>query len=212
MRSKCHLILASQSPRRKKILQRLKEDFIVDAGKINETAGLKRLTPKNYVLKNAILKAKIVAKRHPQKIVLGVDTVGAMDKIILEKPKNQKDARRMLALLSGRTHMVYSGIALVHAKTGTMCTGIEKTTVKFRHLSHQEIAAYVATGEPMDKAAAYAIQGGAAIFVKKIVGDYSNIIGLPVTLFLELKEKMIKKLKKAKNSEQKNYSKNTRYR
>lgn len=211
MASKLQIVLASQSPRRKKILQQLKEDFIVDAGKINETTGRKRLTPKNYVLKNAILKAKTVAKRHPREVILGVDTVGAIDKIILEKPKNRKDACRILTLLSGRTHIVYSGIALFHAKTGIIYTGIQKTAVTFRKLTKQEIAAYVATGEPMDKAAAYAIQGGAAVFVKKIVGDYMNIIGLPVALFLELKEKMIKQLQKAKNSEQKNYSKNPRH-
>lgn len=195
------LILASASPRRKALLDLLGQDCTVDPAHSNEIEGRERMTPRQYVLKNALLKAKTVARRHPKKIVLGVDTIGVFGKKILEKPRNARDARRILHFLSNKTHIVYSGVALVHAQTGTIFTGLEKTRVTFRTLTKKEIAAYVATGEPMDKAAAYAIQGGAAVFVKAIQGDYTNIIGLPVVLFLNLQEKMVKALKKAKNSE-----------
>lgn len=195
------LILASTSPRRKALLNLLGQDFTVDPAHTDETKGRGKMMPRQYVLKNALLKVKTVAQRHPNKIVLGVDTIGVFGKRILEKPRNATDARRILGFLSNKTHIVYSGVALMHAQTKTIFTGVEKTRVTFRTLTKTEIAAYVATGEPMDKAAAYAIQGGAAVFVKAVHGDYTNIIGLPVSLFLKLQEKMMKALQKAKNIE-----------
>lgn len=197
MSVKLQIILASASPRRKELLRLLGQDFIVDPACVDETVGRSRLAPKIYALKNALLKAKTVAERHPQKVVLGVDTIGVLGGKILEKPSDPEDARKMLRALSGKKHTVYSAVALVHAATKKTMTAIEKTTVTFRILSRAEIAAYVATGEPMDKAAAYAIQGGAAVFVKAVHGDYTNIIGLPVTLFVNLRDKMEKHLQKA---------------
>jgi len=143
-------------------------------------------TPPAYVKRVAIAKATIGAGRHPDAAVLGGDTTVVVDGQIFGKPGDDDEARGMLERLSGRSHDVLTGVAL--AWRGAMHARVEKTTVWFRQLSADEIAWYVASGEPRDRAGAYAIQGLASRFVPRIDGSYANVVGLPVTAVLALLE------------------------
>ena len=170
------LILASASPRRADILRRAGLDFRVmpAADEINPSPDL---PPERYAAESALNKALSVAARcTPDDVVLAADTVVYLDGI-MGKPKDDGDAFDMLKSLSGRTHSVVTGYAVLH--NGETFTGYERTLVTFKELSDGEIAAYIATGEPSDKAGAYAIQGGAGAFVEKTEGDTLNVIGLP---------------------------------
>jgi septum formation protein len=126
----------------------------------------------------------VAASRFPGRYVLGADTIVVVDTEILEKPQDEADAARMLRLLSGRGHQVITAVCLVTAKGSLARSAI--TTVYFREVSETEIEGYVASGEPMDKAGAYAIQGGAGPWVQRVEGDYSNVVGLPVMLVKEM--------------------------
>lgn len=172
-------ILASRSPRRMELLKSIGLPFIVDEPDFDESMS-SDLLAHDLVLVNAIGKARSVLPRHKTGLILGVDTVGALDDHILEKPKDREDAIRILKLLSGRTHEVYSGLCLIDAASGHEETAIERTKITFRRMSRNEIEIYVDSGEPMDKAAAYAAQGLGAIFVKRFDGDYFNVVGLPL--------------------------------
>ena len=119
-----------------------------------------------------------MASRHPNSLVIGADTVVSVDDAILGKPTNTADAARMLRLLSGRAHQVYTGVAAIGM--GIELTGVECTDVIFRELDDETISRYIATGEPMDKAGAYAIQGRGAVLIRSISGCYSNVVGLPI--------------------------------
>ena len=143
-------------------------------------------TPAAYVERVAIAKAMIGARRHPEAAVLGGDTTVVVDGDIFAKPEDDDDARRMLERLSGRPHDVLTGVAL--AWRGAMRARVEKTTVWFRRLSADDIAWYVASGEPRGRAGAYAIQGLASRFIPRIDGSYTNVVGLPVTTVLALLE------------------------
>lgn len=143
-------------------------------------------TPAAYVERVAIAKAMIGARRHPEAAVLGGDTTVVVDGDIFAKPEDDNDARRMLERLSGRPHDVLTGVAL--AWRGAMRARVEKTTVWFRRLSADDIAWYVASGEPRGRAGAYAIQGLASRFIPRIDGSYTNVVGLPVTTVLALLE------------------------
>ena len=142
--------------------------------------------PAAYVERVAIAKATIGARRHPDAAVLGGDTTVVLDGHIFGKPEDDGDARQMLERLSGRPHDVLTGVAL--AWRGAMRARVEKTTVWFRPLSAHDIAWYVASGEPRDRAGAYAIQGLASRFIPRIDGSYGNVVGLPVTAVLALLE------------------------
>ena len=144
-----------------------------------------------YVSRLAKTKAETIAKDLPSGLVLGADTVVLVDENILGQPTDAEDARRMLKLLSGRWHEVLTGVALVRAGHGQVMADHETTRVRFAQMSAAEIEWYVATGEPMDKAGAYAVQGRAGLFIEEIEGDYFNIVGLPVRLVYKLARKIL---------------------
>jgi septum formation protein len=166
------LVLASQSPRRSELLRSAGIAFRAQAANINETVRAGEM-PEAYVRRLAREKAESI----PGELVLGADTVVVVDGEILGKPVDAGDAARMLRLLSGRRHEVITGICV---KGRELIVDHEITAVVFAPLTEKEIQDYVATGEPMDKAGAYAIQGWASRFVKRIEGSYSNVVGLPV--------------------------------
>jgi septum formation protein len=172
------LVLASQSPRRAEILRQAGIPFTVRAVPVDETP-LDHELPEVYVQRLAELKALSVASG-PDEAVLGADTTVVIDGEMLAKPVDAADAGRMLALLSGRRHEVLTGICI--RRGSEMVRDWAVTAVWFLPMSEQEIAAYVASGEPMDKAGAYAIQGLASKFIEKIEGCYFNVVGLPIAM------------------------------
>lgn len=180
------LILASTSPRRKHLLEQIGMTFTVQPSNVDEslipTFGA---VPEEFVQRLALLKAQDVASKTPARsIVLGSDTIVVLDGEILGKPVDADDAKNMLRRLSGNTHTVYTGIALVDSETYSSVTAVQRTDVTFRELSDDEIAGYVATGSPLDKAGSYGIQDDfGAVFVAHIVGCYYTIVGLPLELF-----------------------------
>lgn len=178
------LILASASPRRRELLEQIGLTFSIETADIDETPQLAE-DPIAYVKRLAEHKAAAVFARHASQhdrsrlIVLGADTTVVADNQILGKPENDADAARMLRLLSGRTHRVITGVALITA-TGPPLVAAEITEVEFAPLTESQLAAYIATGEPTGKAGAYGIQGRAAKFIPRISGDYFNVVGLPL--------------------------------
>jgi len=173
------LILASRSPRRSELLSAAGISFEVLAADIDETPQPNE-TPAAYVERLAIEKARAVLALRPDARVLGADTTVTIDGEILGKPENDQDARRMLRLLSGRVHDVHTGVAVASAVR--IRSGIDTTRVWFQAMTDEDISWYVATGEPVDRAGAYAIQGFASRFIARIEGSYSNVVGLPVAL------------------------------
>ena len=171
------LVLASASPRRSELLRNAGISFRVEPAHVPEVPLLQE-TPLAYAQRLAREKALVVFARHPNGVVLGADTVVVVDNHLLEKPSDAQDAARMLRLLSGRLHQVITGVCVV--ARGFERTEAEITEVSFSPLSDEEIAGYVRTGEPMDKAGAYGIQGIASRWVKGIEGCYFNVVGLPV--------------------------------
>ncbi|MGI4854231.1 MAG: Maf family protein [Janthinobacterium lividum] len=171
------LILASASPRRRELLAQIGLDFTVVTADIDETP-LPGEVHTVYTLRLAEAKARAVLLLHPEAIVIGADTTVAVDGELLGKPCDAADAERMLRLLSGRGHQVTTAIAVL-TQDQTL-TAAETTDVLFSEMTNADITAYVATGEPMDKAGAYAIQGQAAQWIPRIEGDYSNVVGLPL--------------------------------
>jgi septum formation protein len=178
------LILASASPRRQELLLHAGIEFEVSPAEISEERYPGE-APLNYALRLAQEKASKVAARFPNDYVLGADTIVIVDDEVLGKPRDSQDAARMLTMLSGRGHQVTTAVSVVAPGRPTdtrSCT----TAVYFRKLDEDEIERYVASGEPLDKAGAYAIQGGAARWVVRLEGDYSNVVGLPVPLVAEM--------------------------
>ena len=189
------LILASASPRRQEILRNAAIPFVVQPSDVPEVP-LPEEAPKGYAERLAREKALAVAQLRPQDIVLGADTVVVVDQEILEKPRDASDATRMLRLLSGKTHEVITGVCLVKLRTEKreLRTGLESTLVTMNDLTDEDIRAYIATGEPMDKAGAYAIQGIASRWITRIEGDYFNVVGLPVALVYRMLQEMAAEL------------------
>ena len=184
------LVLASGSPRRADILRAAGWLFDICAPDIDESRrpGEDAVA---YVERLALAKAKAGAVLNPSRVVVGADTIVLIDGEILGKPRDEDDARRMLLLLSGRCHEVITGIALVRPGrhdqgSGDERVAHERTSVQFASMTEAEIEWYLTTGEAMDKAGAYAIQGKAARFIEEIEGDYLNIVGLPVRLLYKL--------------------------
>lgn len=178
------LVLASASPRRRELLALLRRPFQVDPSDVDETP-LAGETPEDYVARVAHDKARVGMARHPGRLVIAADTTVAVDGEILAKPVDAADARRMLRQLSGREHRVHTGMVVAcraappaSAEAFDACT--ITSTVVFDPLTVDDIEAYVATGEPLDKAGAYAIQGGAAAFVREVHGSVTGIVGLPL--------------------------------
>jgi len=174
------LILASGSPRRAELLRQAGVPFEVSSPDVDETLRAGE-APDAYVRRLAAAKAERVAASKPGRLVLGADTTVVVDGEVLGKPLDGADAARMLGQLSGRSHLVLTGVCLI-GPAGESQTEVAVTTVEFRPLSASEIDDYVRSGEPMDKAGAYAIQGGAAGFVSRLDGPYENVVGLPVAL------------------------------
>ena len=171
-----NLILASQSPRRRELLGLTGLPFVVRAADIDETMDPGR-EPFDEVARVSRLKAEAVARK-PEDVVIAADTIVVCEGEVLGKPRNEADAFRILSLLSGRHHEVMTGMTVVCGDKAI--THTEVTRIHFRELHPEEIRAYIASGEPMDKAGAYGIQGGAALFADEMVGDYYNVMGLPV--------------------------------
>jgi septum formation protein len=176
------LILASGSPRRAEILRTIGWPFEARPANIDETRRPDE-DPLSYVQRLAREKAEAAAAyESTERLVVGADTIVLIDDEILGKPRDQDDARRMLGLLSGKWHAVLTGMALLNRSSSKLSLARELTEVKFAALREDEIEWYIGTGEPMDKAGAYAIQGLGARFVEGIKGDYYNVVGLPVRL------------------------------
>jgi septum formation protein len=183
MKFSCPFVLASTSPRRKQLLEQLGLTFDQAAPDVDESFQ-PSLSPPAIVENLAERKAAVISYRFPEALVLAADTIVVLDDEILNKPATPDEAIRMLGRLSGRTHVVYSGIALAHAPSGRHVVTHEATRVSFATLNEREIAAYVATGSPMDKAGAYGIQDDrGALFVSGIEGDYYTVVGLPLHRF-----------------------------
>jgi len=196
------IILASQSPRRKELLEQIGLEFEICPAKGEEI--ITKSIPEEVVMELSKQKAEEVAamvasfeENHKEIttpsdiLVIGADTVVAYDGKILGKPVDEADAKRMLTMLSGNTHSVFTGVTLVlidkEGRAGELVF-YEKTDVKMHKMTEKEIDRYIATGEPMDKAGSYGIQGKCAIYIEKIDGDYNNVVGLPVTrIYQELK-------------------------
>ena len=170
------LILASASPRRRELLGLFRIPFTVRVADIDETMDPGK-SPIDEVARVSRLKA-LAVEREKEDTVIAADTIVVCEGRVLGKPRSEAEAARMLGLLSGRDHQVMTGVTVVRGERAETFT--EVTDLHFRVLSEKEIADYVATGEPMDKAGAYGIQGGAALFCSHMVGDYYNVMGLPV--------------------------------
>jgi septum formation protein len=181
-----NLILASASPRRRELLTQAGYSFLVEASSVVELRRPEEDAIR-FATRLAREKAQDVSARHPSSIVLGADTVVVCDGEVMGKPADAADAARMLGLLSGRTHQVVTGVAVVWGE-GAAEVAAEVTQVTMRALAPQEIEEYVASGEPTDKAGAYAIQGYAARWIPRISGCYFNVVGLPLALVASLLE------------------------
>ncbi len=175
------LILASRSPRRKELLEQLGLKFDIVIDNIAEDP-IRGLSAPETVQAMALQKARHVASTLSKGVVLGADTLVEYQGRTFKKPEFEAEAEECLTLLSGNTHQVHTGVAIVDIEGNRWPTACTTTEVTFRDLSKTEIKAYIKTGEPMDKAGAYGIQGIGAIFVEKIVGSYSNVVGLPLEL------------------------------
>lgn len=176
------LILASASPRRANLLKLLGLDFEIIDSHLNENEESYTM-PEVHVLELAQKKALKVADKIGEGVIVGADTIVVLNKKILGKPKNVREAKIMLAELSGKTHSVYTGIAFVEKPSGNSFSDYEKTEVTFRELQQNEIDEYVKTGSPLDKAGAYGIQDLSAVFVTKVDGCFYNVVGFPITKF-----------------------------
>jgi septum formation protein len=179
------IILASNSPRRRELLRQIGLSFSIDPTDVDEKVQAGE-SPENYAVRVAVDKARAAAERVRSGIIIAADTIVVLDHSILGKPVDRRDAERMLSLLSGRMHIVITGLAIIDAADGKMATGTSLTRIWFRDLSLDEIGSYVKSGEPLDKAGAYGIQGKGALLVKRIEGCYFNVVGLPLSLLGEL--------------------------
>ncbi len=182
------IILASVSPRRKELLEKAGIKFRVVDSHYQERLDL-RLTPRQLVQKLSLEKAKAVYQKFKQAIIIAADTLVVCDGKILGKPKDKKDAKKMLEFLSGKTHLILTGFTIIDGESNKTITKYEETKVYMRKISDQEISSYLETKEPYDKAGAYAIQEKGSIFIEKVEGDYLNAVGLPIfALTQELKK------------------------
>lgn len=183
------IILASASPRRTEILNRLGLDFQVIPSEVSEVIPEKSTAPQELVTKLALHKASDVARKLEQGLVIGADTLVVLGDTIFGKPSGPEEAVKMLSILNGKIHSVYTGIAMVQVPSGQTEVGYSETKVKFRTLPKEEIQSYVATGEPLDKAGAYGIQGKGGVLVEGIEGCFFNVMGLPLSKLVEMLQK-----------------------
>lgn len=187
------IILATSSPRRKELFNKFNIDYQAVESKVSEVLD-PRDKPIPYAMAIAYAKAYEVSKQYEDKIVIGADTIVVYKDEILEKPKDEEDAYRMLQLLSGKEHQVISGLAIINLSQNKKVVDYDLTKVKFRDLEPITIRKYIETEEPLDKSGAYGIQGLGGILVESIVGSYYNVIGLPL---VKLDELMLKHFNKS---------------
>jgi septum formation protein len=181
-------ILASSSPRRRELLASIGLTFDVIPSHVPEVRD-EQESPEEYVARLSREKAHAVASMYPDEWVIAADTTVLLGEELLEKPADEGDARRMLATIAGRTHIVYTGVTLQNVSAGWCETRLAESEVRMLPLSSEDIAWYVKTGEPLDKAGAYAVQGIGAMFIDSIHGSYTNVVGLPLaTLFQMLRK------------------------
>jgi septum formation protein len=181
------IVLASASPRRRELLKKIVDDFLVVPSGVDETKIGER-NPVEFALEAAVLKARDVGGHYPDSLVIAADTIVCLGDMIIGKPRDRKDARRILEALSGTRHRVITAVALFKKDEGKLRSGYEESFVRFRKLDAAAIDAYLNTGDPLDKAGSYAIQEVNDAFVESLEGDYDNVVGLPVRLvrgFLE---------------------------
>lgn len=190
-------ILASSSPRRRELLASIGLDFDVVPSHVPEVHQ-EGEAPEEYVARLSRDKATAVARAHPSQWVIAADTTVLLGEHLLEKPVDHADAERMLATIAGKTHVVYTGVTLEHGERAYSETRVAESEVRMLPLSARDIAWYVRTGEPLDKAGAYAVQGIGAMFIDSIHGSYTNVVGLPLaTLFQMLRRAGVDPLEKA---------------
>lgn len=185
LNSKSKIILASESPRRSYLLMQAGVTFTVVPSSFDETT-VSISSPESYVKILAEGKALEVSKRNPDHWVIGADTIVLINESILGKPESKQHARNMIQLLNGNTHSVITGYCICSADKNRLFSDVVSTEVTFKHLSEKEIEWYIHTDEPYDKAGAYAIQERGSLFVKKINGSYSNVVGLPVCEIIDI--------------------------
>jgi septum formation protein len=174
------IILASESPRRKELLKKPGLKFTVDPSGYEETKQ-QPAVPRELAMRTSIEKARIVSARHRNTIVIGADTFGVLKNEIIGKPHSLEEARKMLEKLNGRSHSVITGFTIIDSASGKTLSDSVETTVYIRKLTAAEIDSYIQTGEPLDKAGGYAIQGLGAFIVERIEGDFYNVVGLPLS-------------------------------
>lgn len=183
-------ILASASPRRRELLEQVGAEFEIIPAEGEE--AITSSQPQEVVLQLSAQKAAEVADKLQEEdaVILGADTVVVYEGQILGKPRDEEDAMRMLSMLCGNTHSVYTGVTLIRLQDGKseICSFYEETKVTMYPMTEQQIISYIRTGEPMDKAGAYGIQGRGALLVEKINGDYNNVVGLPVAKVFQMIE------------------------
>lgn len=183
-----NIILASASPRRKKILENTNTKFEIIKSEIDEVI-LDNELPSQVVMRLAFEKSIDIALKHPDSLVIGADTVVVLNNNILGKPKDSSDAFNMIKQLSGKTHQVITGISLINLNANQKIIDYVVSNVKFKNLSEEDIKDYIQTNESLDKAGAYGIQGFGAMLVEEIQGDYFNIVGLPISRLSDLLKK-----------------------
>jgi len=181
-------ILASSSPRRRELLAAIGLDFEVMPSHIPEVPDPQE-APEEYVARLSREKAETIAERHPSRWIIAADTTVLLGDQLLEKPADPADAVRMLMQIAGQTHVVYTGVTLRNAAAGWSETRVAESEVRMLPLARNEIEWYVATGEPLDKAGAYAVQGIGAMFIESIHGSYTNVVGLPLAMLYQMLRK-----------------------
>jgi len=185
------IILASASPRRRQLLRRLVKHFRVIPSRVDE-GKITAANPPRLAEKTARAKCAEVADRYPTAVVIGADTIVVLGQTILGKPGSQKEASSMLTRLSGRTHLVITGLAVYDPSSGKINSTREITYVKMKKVGKTEIMAYVKSGRPLDKAGGYGIQEIEKIFIERIKGDYDNVVGLPLLTLQKLLKPILK--------------------
>lgn len=183
MSTPIRLVLASASPRRRELLAQAGYSFAVRAADVDESQYPGEM-PQDYVRRLALKKVRAIAALEPDTLVLGADTTVVCEGAVLNKPRDLEDAERMLRFLSGRTHQVHTGLAAILGERAASL--VETTYVTFREIRDLELRTYLQSGDPMDKAGAYGIQGYAARWIPRIEGDYFNVVGLPIAAVVKL--------------------------
>ena len=181
-------ILASSSPRRRELLTSIGLDFDVVPSHVPEEHQPGE-APEEYVARLSREKANAIAAKHPSAWIIAADTTVLLGDQLLEKPVDKKDAERMLSLIAGKTHVVYTGVTLQNVERGYRETRVAESEVRMLPLALEDVRWYVSTGEPLDKAGAYAVQGIGAMFIDSIHGSYTNVVGLPLAMLFQMMRK-----------------------